>query len=102
MPTYTFHNTDTNEYIDISMSIKEMETFLEENPHIKKPLSVPNFISSQKSAMNNKDGGWNELQSRIAQANPTSALADRVGGRSTKEVKLNNFAKKWKARGGMR
>jgi hypothetical protein len=101
MPTYQFHNTDTNEYEETFMSISEMELYLKLNSNIKKVLSTPNFISSQKSAMNNKDGGWNELQSRIAKANPTSTLADKVGGRSTKEVKLNNFAKKWKARGGL-
>ena len=101
MSTYQFHNIDTDEYEETFMTIGEMESYLNLNPNIKKVLSVPNFISSQKSAMNNKDGGWNELQSRIAKANPTSALADRVGGRSTKEVKLNNFAKKWKDRGGL-
>lgn len=102
MPTYTFHNKDTDEYTDYFMTISEMESYLQLNPNISKVLSAPNFVSTQKSAMNNKDAGWNELQSRIAKANPTSALADRVGGRTAKEVKINKAAKKWRSRGGIK
>ena len=45
MPTYIITNTETNKTSEKFCTWNELETFLEENPHFKKELTTPNFIS---------------------------------------------------------
>ena len=40
------------------------------------------------------DGGWKDNLSRIAEAHPTSALADRYGKRSAKEIATRKVVQK--------
>ena len=42
------------------------------------------------------DDGWNENLSRIAEAHPNSALANKVKGKTAKEVKTQEVLKKHK------
>ena len=42
------------------------------------------------------DAGWKENLSRIAEAHPSSALADRYGKKTTKEIKTREVLKKHK------
>ena len=44
------------------------------------------------------DGGWKDNLSRIAEAHPTSALADRYGKRSAKDIATKKVIKKHLAR----
>ena len=72
MPTYTFENTKTGKVYDEYMSISERETYLEQNPHIQQKVSSINIISGTGGIKN--DGGWKELQSKIAERNPRYAV----------------------------
>ena len=94
MPLYNFENTETGERFTESLKISEREDYLKNNPHIKQLLSNVNMVRSGSTV--NKDGGWNENMSRIASAHPHSPLAEKVGGRSTKEAKNEAIRKKHK------
>ena len=56
MPTYSFRNKETNEEFDIFMSVKELDEFLDTNPHIEKLLSAPMFLGAGMNGglLNNK------------------------------------------------
>lgn len=96
MPTYTLYDQTADEYWDDVMSYNDLQTLLADNPHIKHILQAPAFISNAGNLR--VDNGFKEMQSRIAQAHPNSALADRVGGRSTKEIKTKQAYERYKKR----
>ena len=67
------------------MSIAEMEEYLNNNKHITQVLKGLNIVSGVGNIK--QDGGWKDNLSRIAEAHPQSALADRYGKKSTKSIK---------------
>ena len=61
------------------------------------PPTQMNIISGVVSASNNKDGGFNEVMSKIADKHPNSPLADKVNKTDTiMQNKVRNVAKKHK------
>ena len=44
MPVYTFINTKTKKEHTEMMTIAEMETYLEQNPHIKQAIKSLNIV----------------------------------------------------------
>ena len=98
MPTYTFENTKTGKVYDEYMSISERETYLEQNPHIKQLINKINIVSGTGGIKT--DSGWKENMSRIAEAHPTSPLAQRYGKRSIKQVKTEQVIQKHRKRRG--
>ena len=97
MPIYTFENTKTGEVYDDMMSIADMEKFLKKNKHIKQRLTTINISSGVQGVNMKNDGGWKDNLSRIAEAHPTSPLADQHRKRSIKEVKTACLWKKSKS-----
>ncbi len=99
MPIYTFENTKTGKVYDDMMSIAEMEKFLKKNKHIKQKLTTINISSGVRGMGNMKnDGGWKDNLSRIADAHPTSELAQQHRKRSIKEVKTQQVVAKHRKR----
>ena len=98
MPTYTFENTKTGEVYDDMMSIAEKEAFLKKNKHIKQAIVPINIVGGIQGITHKTDGGWAENMSRIAEAHPTSPLADRYGKKSIKDVKTQQVIKKHRNR----
>jgi|TARA_A100001388_G_C28534765_1_gene387350 predicted nucleic acid-binding Zn ribbon protein len=98
MPTYTFENTKTGKVFDEYMSISDRETYLEQNPHIKQLINKINIVSGTGGIKN--DSGWNDNLQRIAEAHPTSPLADRYGKKSIKEIKTKQVVEKHRKRKG--
>ena len=95
MPTYDFLNEKDNVEFEAFFSIKEKEEFLAEHPHIRQlPPSQVNIVSGSGKMKN--DDGWHENMQRIAAANPNTPFADKVGGRSPKEVKTQAAVEKWR------
>ena len=76
MPTYSFVNTKTNEEWDDMMSMSEKETYLKDNPHIKSIITQVNIVAGTGGIRN--DSGWNENMQRIAEAHPTSEIANKL------------------------
>tara|TARA_Y200000002_G_C22223842_1_gene472698 strand:+ start:220 stop:531 length:312 start_codon:yes stop_codon:yes gene_type:complete len=98
MPIYTFENTKTGKVYDDMMSIADKESFLKKNKHIKQCLTTINISSGVKGINMKNDGGWKDNLSRIADAHPTSPLADQHRKRSIKEVKTAQVIQKHRKR----
>ena len=80
------------------MSISEMEEYLNKNPHITQVIKGLNIISGASGITMKTDGGWKENLSRIAEAHPQSALAQRYGKKSIKQIKTEQALAKNKRR----
>ena len=98
MPIYTFENTKTKKVYDEMMSIAEKEEFLDKNKHIKQKLTTINISSGVMGVNMKNDGGWKDNLSRIAEAHPTSELAQQHRKRSVKEVKTQQVVEKHRRR----
>ena len=98
MPIYTFENTKTGKVYDDMMSISEKESFLKKNKHIKQLLTTINISSGVVGVNMKNDGGWKDNLSRIAEAHPTSELAQQHRRRSTNEVKTAQVIQKHRKR----
>jgi hypothetical protein len=98
VPTYRFYNSKTKkEYTDL-MSISEMEEFIKKK-HIKLlPPTQLNIVSTTGTIDGKTDGGWKEVMSKISEAHPKSALADRYGKRSVKDTQIESVMKKHRAK----
>ena len=96
MPTYSFKNNDTGEEWEEFFSISGKEEFLKENDHITQLPSLISIIGDVGGIKN--DSGWGDNMSRIAEAHPTSPLADRYGKKSIKQVKTRDVIKKHRNR----
>ena len=98
MPIYTFENTKTGKVYDDMMTISEKEDFLEKNKHIKQKLTTINILGGVQGITHKTDGGWKDNLSRIADAHPTSELAQQHRRRSIKEVKTQQVVEKHRRR----
>lgn len=98
MPSYTFYNSKTKKEYDDMMSISEMEDYLSKNKHITQVLQPINIVAGVSGLTHKNDQGWKENMSRIAEAHPTSPLADRYGKKSIKQIKTQQALKKNKQR----
>jgi hypothetical protein len=98
VPTYRFYNSKTKkEYTDL-MSISEMEEFIKKK-HIKLlPPTQLNIVSTTGTIDGKTDSGWKEVMSKISEAHPKSALADRYGKRSVKDTQIEKVMKKHRAK----
>jgi hypothetical protein len=97
MPTYQFRNTQTDEEFEVLMKISEREEYLKNNPHIQSIITAPALLSGV-STSNSRSGrvpsGFNEVLSKVAEAHPTSKVAQRFGKKSIKQVKTEQIVKK--------
>ena len=98
MPIYTFENTKTGKVFDDFMSMADKETYLEQNPHIKQIINKINIVAGVSGRSYRSDQGWKENMSRIAEAHPTSPLADRYGKKSIKQAKTEQVIQKHRRR----
>ena len=96
MPIYTFYNKRTKKEFDDMMSISEMEDYLDKNKHITQVLKGLNIVSGVGSIK--QDSGWKDNLSRIAEAHPQSALAERYGKKDIKKIKTQQALAKNKRR----
>jgi len=96
MPIYTFYNKKTKKEFDDMMTIAEMEEYMDKNPHIVQKITGLNIVSGVGSIK--QDGGWKENLSRIAEAHPKSALADRYSRKTIKQSKTEAVLSKHRKR----
>ena len=99
MPTYEFVNTETDEHVEMFMSLSQREKFLKENTQFRTVICAPGIVSYTGGDLYSKTpSGFKEVLSKVAEAHPNSVVADRYGKRSIKEVRTNrvveNYAKK--------
>ena len=96
MPTYEFINKETGEHFEMFMGISAKEEYLKKNPHIHQTMTVaPATVSGISGSGQNKvPTGFNEVLSKVAEAHPTSAVADKHGRKGIKEAKTAQIVKK--------
>ena len=101
MPTYTFKNNTTGEVWDELCTYSDREAFLAENPQFTTIITkAPGLVGSKYTSGIHNDDGWNENLSRIAEAHPTSNLADRYGSKSMKAAGSRDAIKRWREQTG--
>lgn len=97
MPTYEFLHKETNEHIEkwFSSYIQKDE-WLEENTEWSQTMTrAPGIVSGISGSGQNKvPSGFNEVLSKVAEAHPTSVVADRHGRKGIKEAKTSQIVKK--------
>ena len=96
MPTYIFKNNKTDETYEKFLSMSEREEYLKNNPDA---IQVPTAHAVVYGVGGIKtDGGFNEVLSKISEAHPTSALAQRHTRRTGKQVKTQQAIAKHRKR----
>lgn len=98
MPIYEFYNTVTGEQWEEMMTISSREQFLKDNPDVQQVITAPALISGIAGVTHKNDSGFNDMMSRIAQANPHTPLGEKYGSKGIKETKVRNIVKKHKAK----
>ena len=93
MPTYSFHNTETNEYFDSFMKISEREEYLKINPHIQ-PVATAAAIVGGVSITDKVPFGFKEVLSKVSEAHPNSSVAKKHGKKTIKQIKTEQIVKK--------
>jgi hypothetical protein len=95
MPTYSFLNTETGEEFEIIMKISERDQFMVENPQFQPIIHAPALVSgSSTSKQNRVPEGFKEVLSKVAEAHPTSMVADRYGKKTIKQAKTDQVVRK--------
>ena len=88
MPTYIFHDIETDEYFESVMKISEMEEFLSENSHVKQVIMAPAIVSQAPGDLYSKTpSGFKDVIAKVAEKHPQSTLAQRYGKKSIKDVR---------------
>jgi len=100
MPLYTFYNKKSKKEHTDMMTISEMEEYLAKNKHISQVIVPINIVAGVSGLSYRQDGGWKDNLSRIAEAHPKSALADRYGKKSIKQSKTEQVLAKHRKRRG--
>lgn len=93
MPTYDFIDTNSGEVFSEFMSISAKESFLQSNPHIQQKICATAIISGV-NFQQKQSSAWKDNLTRIAEAHPNSALAEKLGGKSVSKSKVSNATKK--------
>ena len=77
MPTYTFSNTDTNEDLNITMTIAEFEQYKKDHPHMKQKIAAPAFGDSVRLGIRRPDDNFNDVLKKAKNAHKYSTISTR-------------------------
>jgi hypothetical protein len=95
MPTYNFLNNETGEEFEAFMKISEREEYLKTNPQIQTVMTAPAIVSGVSTSKQNRvPDGFKEVLSKISEAHPASAVADKHGRKSIKQARTEQVIKK--------
>ena len=100
MPLYTFYNKKSKKEHTDMMTISEKEKYLAKNKHISQVIVPINIVAGVSGLSYRQDGGWKDNLSRIAEAHPKSALAQRYGKKTIKQSKTEAVLTKHRKRRG--
>ena len=77
------------------MSIAARDDYLNENKHIQTVVTAPAIVSGVSNSMQNRvPDGFKEVLSKVAEAHPSSTVADRYGQKTIKQVQTEQIVKK--------
>ncbi len=95
MATYKFLNNETGEVEEHVVRMSEYDQFKQSNPHLQRyfdsddaPVTVGG-VGGIKT-----DSGFKEVLSKVAEAHPNSALANKTVTRTSTQVKTDAVKKK--------
>ena len=94
MPIYEIENTETGEIFEVMMRIDDKEKMMKKNPHFRQVPSAPALNFGGVGDRVKRDGGMNDVLSKIADANPSSPMAEDFGKKDSKSVAHRKVAKK--------
>lgn len=78
MPSYTFVNTETNEEVNLIMSIAEWEQYKIDNPQMQQILkSAPAIGDSVRLGLRHHDNGFNDVLKNIKSHHRHSTINPR-------------------------
>jgi hypothetical protein len=78
MPSYTFVNTETNEEVNLIMSIAEWEQYKIDNPQMKQKLtSAPAIGDSVRLGLRHHDNNFNDVLKNIKSHHRHSTINPR-------------------------
>ena len=62
MPTYTFENTKTKEFIEVSMKIADLDQYKLDNPHMQQRIVRPPSIGdAHRLGLKKPDDGFRDV-----------------------------------------
>ena len=100
MPIYSIRNKKTGEEWEEMMSWSSLQEYLEANPQFESIITKAPGIVGGTGDRTKPDDGFKEVLSKIADANPTSKLADDFGKKDKKSVAVRDSMKRVKKRLG--
>lgn len=93
MPVYSFKDKITNEIFDVTLRISDYDNYVTSNPDVERYIdSVPSIVGGVGGIKS--DNGFKEVLSKVAEAHPNSALANKTVSRTTSQVRTDNVKKK--------
>ena len=93
MPLYSFIDNQTGEQFDALMKISEREEYLSKNSHIQSVVTAAGIVSGV-SIVGKVPDGFKEVLSKVAENHKTSAVAEKHGKKSSKQIKTEQLLKK--------
>ena len=100
MPIYRFKDKESGEVFDHLLKISEKQDFLDANPQLESIITgAPKIISGREGGLK-PDEGFNELLSRIGEANPHTNLGRSVNKHTAKQTAINKAVDNYKKRIG--
>ena len=94
MPIYNIRNKKTGEEWEEMMSWSSLQEYLEANPQFESIITKAPGIIGGTGDRTKPDDGFKEVLSKIADANPTSKLADDYGRKDKKSVAVRDSMKR--------
>ena len=73
MPSYTMIKLDTNEEIEMVLSLSEREQLLATGEY-KQKLSTSKFISQHGMTINKAGSGWKDVLGKISEGSPRNNM----------------------------
>ena len=68
MANYTFYNKNTKKESVISMPMSDLDSFIENNPHLEQQITVPNIADPTRLGLHKPDSGFRDVLKRIKSA----------------------------------
>lgn len=90
MPIYSIRNKKTGKEWEEMMSWSSLQEYLENNPDFESVIGKAPSIVGGTGDRTKTDDGFKEVLSKIAEANPTSELANTYGKKDKKSAALRD------------
>jgi hypothetical protein len=78
MPRYVFNDTRDNTEVVEYLSIKEVDQFLLDHPHLKMQFSAPSFGDPVRMGITKTPDGFQDLLKNAKKKNPGSNIQTRT------------------------